>query len=443
MKTWAQMGAGAQGTVVAAGLAVAAAIGYGAWLYGRPAPGTEAAPVAVPVAADAPSAGTAAPESPAPAAQEGVASAPTPEPAAEAPAAEIADAAAAAPEQPAAPPPGFDVVRVDGDGSALVAGRALPGAEVRLMVDGAEVATATADVTGQFAALFSLPPAGTARMLTLDATPPGGEALPGSDRVAIAAFAPAAGAGEAGAEGGAADPAPAPMALLVTDQGAEVLQSGETAAPVLPGQVVIDTIAYTPAGQVQIGGRGAVGGLVRLYLDNSLSTSVAPAGDGGWLVVLPEIAPGLYTLRADHVDADGQVISRIETPFRRETPEALAAALKPSAPGVPVARAEPVAAPAATVPAEPAVPLAEGGVQPDPQLAADMAVSAPGPAAVAVPVAPVTVTVQPGFTLWGIATENFGDGMLYVQVYEANRDKIVNPDLIYPGQVFAIPSGGN
>ncbi len=57
----------------------------------------------------------------------------------------------------------------------------------------------------------------------------------------------------------------------------------------------------------------------------------------------------------------------------------------------------------------------------------------------AAPQAPVTVTVQPGYTLWGIAKRNFGHGILYVQVFEANRDKIRNPDLIYPGQVFTIP----
>ncbi|NJM83720.1 MAG: LysM peptidoglycan-binding domain-containing protein, partial [Tabrizicola sp.] len=53
--------------------------------------------------------------------------------------------------------------------------------------------------------------------------------------------------------------------------------------------------------------------------------------------------------------------------------------------------------------------------------------------------APVTVTVQPGFTLWGIAQEQLGDGVFYVQVFDANRDKIKNPDLIYPGQVLALP----
>jgi nucleoid-associated protein YgaU len=53
--------------------------------------------------------------------------------------------------------------------------------------------------------------------------------------------------------------------------------------------------------------------------------------------------------------------------------------------------------------------------------------------------APVSVTVQPGLTLWAIAEANFGDGVLYVQVFEANKDKIRDPDLIYPGQVFTMP----
>ena len=53
--------------------------------------------------------------------------------------------------------------------------------------------------------------------------------------------------------------------------------------------------------------------------------------------------------------------------------------------------------------------------------------------------APVSVTVQPGFTLWAIAQGQYGEGVLYVQVYEANRDRIRDPDLIYPGQVFALP----
>ena len=51
------------------------------------------------------------------------------------------------------------------------------------------------------------------------------------------------------------------------------------------------------------------------------------------------------------------------------------------------------------------------------------------------------ITVQPGNTLWGISRERYGEGILYVRVFEANRDKIRNPDLIYPGQVFVLPEG--
>jgi nucleoid-associated protein YgaU len=50
------------------------------------------------------------------------------------------------------------------------------------------------------------------------------------------------------------------------------------------------------------------------------------------------------------------------------------------------------------------------------------------------------ITVQPGSTLWAISRERYGDGLLYVQVFEANRDKIRDPDLIYPGQVFELPA---
>nr|WP_272911570.1 LysM peptidoglycan-binding domain-containing protein [Loktanella sp. M215] len=51
----------------------------------------------------------------------------------------------------------------------------------------------------------------------------------------------------------------------------------------------------------------------------------------------------------------------------------------------------------------------------------------------------LTQTVQPGSTLWAIARDNLGDGMLYVSVFNANADQIRDPDLIYPGQVFVIP----
>ena len=54
-------------------------------------------------------------------------------------------------------------------------------------------------------------------------------------------------------------------------------------------------------------------------------------------------------------------------------------------------------------------------------------------------VSAVIVTVQPGYSLWRIARESYGEGILYVKVYEANKDQIRDPDLIYPGQIFTVP----
>jgi nucleoid-associated protein YgaU len=230
---------------------------------------------------------------------------------------------------------------------------------------------------------------------------------------------------------------------------------------------MIDTISYTPEGEVQIGGRGAAGAALRVYLDNIETATTQVPQTGLWLATLPDTPPGIYTLRVDQLDEAGKVTSRFETPFKRETLEALAAATgtepapqetaapdtpaqpqeaapEPAASATEVAAAEPEPAAPESV-SEPATePAAEPASEPVPEPSAEPAAaeataaqqSAPEPVAAA---APVTVTVQPGFTLWGIAQERYGDGVLYVQVFEANKDKIKDPDLIYPGQVFSVP----
>ena len=86
---------------------------------------------------------------------------------------------------------------------------------------------------------------------------------------------------------------------------------------------------------------------------------------------------------------DGDVVSRLETPLKREQAEDVAAVL----------------------------------AEETSRVGFDVAVK----------------TVQPGATLWAIAEENLGDGIFYVEVFEANADLIKNPDLIYPGQIFRIP----
>ena len=47
--------------------------------------------------------------------------------------------------------------------------------------------------------------------------------------------------------------------------------------------------------------------------------------------------------------------------------------------------------------------------------------------------------VQPGNSLWRIARGTYGSGLQYTVIYEANKDQIRDPDLIYPGQIFTLP----
>lgn len=54
-------------------------------------------------------------------------------------------------------------------------------------------------------------------------------------------------------------------------------------------------------------------------------------------------------------------------------------------------------------------------------------------------VQPRTYTVKSGDCLWNIAKKYYGNGSQYTKIYNANRDKIKNPNLIYPGQVLTIP----
>lgn len=454
MSAWSALSAGTRGLILGAAALVVAVVGYLGWQATRPAPAPE-------VVADA---------SP--------------------PAAEPATPAAAKPtEVPQPALPKIDVWRVSPEGAAVVSGLADPGATVEVLVDGVAVATGEAAPSGEFAILFDLAANPEPSLMWLSMTGDDGAVRASEEMVAlgpvagpvIAEAAPAEPAPAQLPEEPAVDVAAAPPAILLSDEGAVVLQDATPPAQEVMQNVMIDTIAYTPDGEVQVGGRGAAGAAVRIYLDNAQKAEIVVGAAGQWLTTLPETEPGIYTLRVDQLDATGKVASRFETPFKRETLENLAAAAaipvpepepvpepstdvavvalveeaapEPDAEVVPEPTSEATAVASAAPPEEPAAaPALVADAAPDaPVVMVDPPTPAPDPQPVAVaettvsepPPAPklVTVTVQPGFTLWGIAQERYGDGVLYVQVFEANREKIKDPNLIYPGQVFSVPEG--
>ncbi len=349
----------------------------------------------------------------------------------------------------------FDIVRVEPDGETVIAGRADANSTLTLLLDGAEAGQSGADGGGSFVALLSLGAADVPRVLTLlERFLDGSEAfadqsviLAPSPKVFVAevedageVVADVLAAASAGVENsdaatlvedataaviasaeeavseppvgvvtgktvqaaiGVQEPVQAPVAalseaavtnaaptiMLADSEGVRVLQNGG-AAPQVVDNVSIDAINYDSAGEVALTGRSSGQSSVRIYLDNKAILDATVGADGQWRAELPEIDTGTYTLRVDELDVEGDVVSRTETPFRRESVEAIQA-------------------------------LDLGG--------------ATERAAVAL------ITVQPGNTLWGIARDKYGEGLLYVRVFEANAGRIRDPDLIYPGQIFTVP----
>lgn len=337
---------------------------------------------------------------------------------------------------PAASPatPSFDEVRREGDGMTVIAGRAAPGARVSVISNGAEVASAQADRSGKFATLAILPPDGSGKILSLSADAETGPVAsveevilapitaPAVAQVALAepadvsidttsettpddtapetASAPVAEPRREAPDDSAPemtevaavtpqpDPASptedAPVALLKSDaDGVELLPG---TAPEVTDRIALDTITYSDEGEVRLAGRAqAQASSVRVYLDNRSVGALEVDPQGRWRGDIEDIKTGIYTLRVDELDQGGDVISRVETPFKRESPEVLARATADN----------------------------DGPIK--------------------------AVTVQEGATLWAIARERYGDPTLYVRVFAANRSSIRDPDLIYPGQVFDLP----
>ena len=52
----------------------------------------------------------------------------------------------------------------------------------------------------------------------------------------------------------------------------------------------------------------------------------------------------------------------------------------------------------------------------------------------------LSYTVKSGDCLWNIAKKQLGDGSRWKEIYELNKDKIKNPNLIYPDQSLTLPS---
>lgn len=337
----------------------------------------------------------------------------------------IEKAESEAASRPAGDAPSFDVVRVEKSGEAILAGRAPAGSEVTVYDGDTPLGIVTADSRGQWVLVLDVPLVPGSHSLGVTARLPDETQIDSTELVIVAvpepqdrlqtadAAAPAAGAipqqplageteavsGDVAENGDAPDSPISPSQVAVADTGVDepiaviVPRQGAGPARILQqpsapgegignGNLFLDSVDYDDDGRAVIGGRANAGAALIIYLDNIPVGEALTGDDGRWAMTPEDLVPvGLHRLRVDQVETDGKVLARVETPFSR----------------------------------------------------ADTITSHPDEN---------FVTVQPGNSLWRIARTTYGQGTRYTVIYEINREQIRDPDLIYPGQIFRLPSDG-
>lgn len=358
--------------------------------------------------------------------------------------------------EPADGLPALDLLRVNPDGTALVAGRGWPGAQVIVLIDGVEAMPVRVDARGQFATFVALTPRAAPQLLSLRMEDRGREAI-GAEEVVIAPSA-----GKAVADGGTATdgaPAQANRASAMTGPAA-----GEAAIP------AVGVAAVSLPDAAVTGERASAAG----------HADAAPAPDGGATAVMASAGP--TETAAAIASAPGQTASAVTPPpapilvaLGPEGPRVLAPVRglsidsvsyeagglrlggRSEGPGTVRLYIDGTLAGDAPVAGDGSwhfpLPGLGGGVHaaradrldPEGRVAARVELPfAADPGAMASSAgtgdAPVSIaTVQPGESLWRISQRRYGSGERYIRLYEANRSQIRDPDLIYPGQVFTLP----
>jgi hypothetical protein len=201
--------------------------------------------------------------------------------------------------------PSFDVVRVNPDGRAVIAGRAAPGSRVTVLDGGKEIGSVDADARGEWVLLPDQPLASGTRELSLRAQL--GQEQPRSSEKSVVLMVPE-GQGGALAVAVPRDPKTSGSTVLQTPSESDGLARSN--------DLVLGAIDYDEQGNFQINGKAPPGTVVQAYLGNKLIGRSQADAQGLWRIAPSEkVAQGTHQLRIDQVQPDGKVVARLEVPF--------------------------------------------------------------------------------------------------------------------------------
>jgi nucleoid-associated protein YgaU len=257
-------------------------------------------------------------------------------------------------------------------------------------------------------------------------------------------------------------PAPEPKAGALAETQKQVTAALADLAPVKPPPAVADTGPRFDVARVDDHGEAAViagqatpGAKVELLRDGKPLDTVVADASGQFVMTPPQLPAGSYELTLRAKSPDGTV-----TQSGRSMPVTIAEAAPPPARPVPAARqdtkqeakAEKSDDKSDVVASVSDRPAARPRLMGAPKSRGVSGVMARAPAATTVASAsPADVVggapaeaggnrvISRGDSLWALSRLAYGDGARFAVIYNANRSKIHNPNLIYPGQTFVVP----
>ncbi|WP_052699858.1 LysM peptidoglycan-binding domain-containing protein [Martelella endophytica] len=345
--------------------------------------------------------------------------------------------------------PTFDVLRVEPDGTAVIAGAAEPKGRLDVMEDDSVLTTADVGDSGDFVAIIDTPLTPGDHLIYLDVSMPDGRKArslqtatisipeaPGGELLALITEPGKASdivqMPEADSTGGiqvttrpeqqpetesspqdeTAARSPRPTAdteLPSVDVNTDAEISAESQTENRNQQTVIATVTIKAVeiegNRLFIAGEGKTGATVRGYIDDTVLSDSEVNVEGNFVVESEvDVAVGMHTVRIDMLGEDGSVIARAIVPFDRPPGDQVAAV--------------------STAPAGESETQDDGTqtfMQPQLQ-GSDNA-----------------VIIRRGDNLWRISRRLYGRGVRYTTIYLANEPQIVNPNIILPGQVFSVP----
>ncbi len=304
--------------------------------------------------------------------------------------------------------PTFGTAGIDNKGRASFTGTATPGDAISLLSNGKSIGSTKADSSGSWTLGFKPRKSSNPQELLVSAQSLDGTTIVGPQRAIIS---------PPETKGG--------LPHITLKSAAPTL-----APPEATTGLVVENVAPGDNGLTMLRGKADPGATVKAAINDKPAGETSVAADGSWTLaasnVTGKIADGLHL---QLLDKEGAKLDETKVPYKvpASSPRLAVAEtkMKSDFPSVLTSNPKPRAKPQRAADDSNGVASLV-----DPTAASDAGQAQKS----------TVVKVRRGDSLWRIARRHLGKGKKWAKFYAANKEKIDNPDLIYPGQVLIIPA---